>query len=107
MSTAMATQLTPAKIIPGSSVRIAAVERVKGRRWAEFRDQYGDSGRDLVLYLGRRVSGLKLGELAEAAGLRNYGVVATNVKRYEQRLEADRAEKVRLKQVLKLLNCEM
>jgi hypothetical protein len=86
---------------------IGAVERVKGRRWAEFRDQYGDSGRDLTLYLGRRVCGLKLAELAEAVGLRNYGVVATSVKRYAERLEADRAEKARMKQVLKLLNCEM
>jgi len=86
---------------------IAAVERVKGRRWAEFRDQYGDSGRDMVLYLARRLCGLKLAELAEAAGLRNYGVVATSVNRYEERLQADRAEKARMKQVLKLLNCEM
>jgi hypothetical protein len=53
----------------------------------------GDSGRDMGLYLGRRLCGLKLVALAEAAGLRNYGVVATNVKRYQQRLETDRASK--------------
>jgi hypothetical protein len=92
---------------PGIEAAIAAVERVKGRPWAEFRDQHGDSGRDLVLYLGRRACGLKLAELAEAVGWRNYGVVATNVKRYEQRLQADRAEKARMKAVLKMLNCEM
>jgi len=34
---------------------VAAVEEVKGRRWAEFRDKYGDSGRDMVLYLGAAV----------------------------------------------------
>jgi hypothetical protein len=55
------------------------------------------------MYLGRRVCGLKLAELAESVGLRNYGVVATSVKRYAQRVEADRAEKVRMKQVL---NCD-
>ena len=92
---------------PGIERVIAAVERVNGRRWAEFRDQYGDSGRDMVLYLGRRICALKLAELAEAAGLRNYGVVATSVKRYEQRLQSERGEKARMKQVLQLLNCEM
>ena len=84
-----------------------ALERVKGRRWAQFRDQDGESGRDMVLSLGRRPCGLKLAEWAEAAGLRNDGVVATSVKRYEQRLPADRGEKARMKQVLTLLNCEM
>src|SRR5881394_3727645 len=37
---------------------IAAVERVKGEKWDEFRDRHGDRGRDMVLYLGRRVCGL-------------------------------------------------
>ena len=92
---------------PGIERVIAAVERVKGRRWAEFRDQHGDSGRDMVLYLGRRICALKLAELAEAAGLRNYGVVATSVKRYEKRLQSKRGEEARMKQVLQLLNCEM
>jgi hypothetical protein len=50
---------------------IAAVERVKGRRWAEFRDEYGDGGRVMALYLGRRLCGLKLAEVAKAVGLRN------------------------------------
>ena len=86
---------------------IAAVEKVKRRKWADFRDQYGDTGRDMALYLGRRLCGLKLAELAEVVGLRNYGVVATNTKRYERRLAQDRAEKARMKQVLELLNCEM
>jgi len=86
---------------------MAAIEKVKGRQWGEFRDEYGDTGRDMALYLGRRLCGLKLAELAKAVELRNYGVVATNARRYERRLEQDRAEKARMKQVLKLLNCEM
>jgi hypothetical protein len=28
---------------------VAAVEQVKGRKWAEFRDEYGNTGRDLAL----------------------------------------------------------
>lgn len=86
---------------------IAAIEKVKGRKWAEFRDQYGDTGRDMALYLGRRLCGLKLAELARRVELRNYGVVATNARRYERRLERDRTEKARMNQVLELLNCEM
>src|SRR5262245_19805113 len=86
---------------------IAAVERVKGEKWDEFRDRHGDRGRDMVLYLGRRVCGLKLRELAEAIGLPNYAVVATNSKRYEQWLQGDRGEQARMKAVRQLLNCEM
>jgi hypothetical protein len=83
------------------------VEKVKGRKWAEFRDEYGDSGRDMALYLGRRVCGMKLLELAREAAMSNYGVVATNVRRYELRLERDRAERNRVAHILKLFNCEM
>lgn len=92
---------------PSFATVVAAVEKAKGRRWAEFRDEYGDSGRDMALYLGRRLCGLKLRELAREAEIRNYGVVATNSRRYELRLERDRTEKRRMAEVLKLLNCEM
>ena len=50
-------------------------EAVKGQKWAEFRDRYGDSGRDLILYLGRTVGGLTLDELARAIGLNEYAAV--------------------------------
>jgi hypothetical protein len=92
---------------PPFEALIGAIEKVKGRKWAEFRDEYGDTGRDMALYLGRRLCGMKLRELARLVGLRNYGVVATNAKRYELRLKEDRAEKARMKQVCQLLNCEM
>ena len=36
----------------------------------------------------------------------NYGVVATNSRRYELSLERDRAEKRRMAEVLRLLNCD-
>jgi putative transposase len=92
---------------PTFAAVVAAVEKVKGRKWAEFRDEHGDSGRDLALYLGRRVCGLKLLELAKEAGMSNYGVVATNARRYELRLGRDRTEQSRAAQTLKLFNCEM
>jgi hypothetical protein len=83
---------------------IAAVERVKGEKWDEFRERHGDGGRDMVLYLGRRTCGLTLRELAQAVGLRNYAVVATNTKRYAKRLQCDPQEQARLKQVSQLFN---
>jgi len=86
---------------------IIAVEQVKGQKWDEFREKHGYRGRDMVLYLGRRVCGLKLAELAKAVGLRNYAVVATNAKRYERTLEKDRTEQARMKQVCHLLNCKI
>ncbi len=43
--------------------------KVKCEPWETFRDRHGDRGRDLVLFLGRRVCGLKLKELAREAGL--------------------------------------
>jgi hypothetical protein len=61
----------------------------------------------MTLYWGRRWCGLKLAEVGQAAGFRDDGVAATNAKRYEQRLERDRAEKARMKEVLQLLNPEM
>ena len=61
----------------------------------------------MVLYLGRRTCGLTLGELAQAVGLRNYAVVATNTQRPEPRLPSDRQQQARLTQVSQLLNCEM
>jgi hypothetical protein len=71
---------------PAFAAVLAAVERVKGERWTTFRDRYGDWGRDLALYLGRKECGLKLQALAEAAG----GIDATSagvaVKRFEQRV---------------------
>jgi hypothetical protein len=91
----------------GLKAVIAAVEQVKREKWDEFRDRHGDRGRDMVLYLGRRVCGMKLVELAEAVGLRNYAVVGTNARRYEQGLQRDRTEQVRMREVTQLLNCKM
>ena len=48
-------------------------------------DRYGDNGRDLVLWLGRKHCGLKLKELAELAGGLDYTSVGLAVKRFEKR----------------------
>jgi hypothetical protein len=86
---------------------IARVEAVRGESWRDFRDRHGDSGRDLVLYLGRRVCGLKLGELAQAAGMREYGAVAVAIRRYEQRLPRQPVERKQMQRVCQMLNIQM
>ena len=95
---------------PKLASAIECVEKVKGEKWREFRDRHGDRGRDLVLYLGRKMCGLKLDELARAAGLKEYASVAMAVRRYEQRSSQDPQERERLNEAsrrLGLLNVKM
>jgi chromosomal replication initiation ATPase DnaA len=70
---------------------IAVVEKIKGERWETFRDRYGDWGRDLALYLGKKGFGIKLKELGDAAGGMDYMSVSAAVKRLEQRAGKDAA----------------
>lgn len=70
---------------------IRAVEHVKQESWEQFRDRYGDWGRDMVVYLARRQGGLRLRDLAEAIGGLDYGSVAMITKRFGKRLEKDRS----------------
>ena len=86
---------------------IGCVEKVKGAKWGEFRDRHGDSGRDLVLYLGQRVCGLKLDELARAVGVKEYATVGMAVTRYAKRLRKDRVLEKELRRVNKMLKVEM
>jgi hypothetical protein len=92
---------------PGWADVIKSVERVKGEQWKEFRDRHGDSGRDLVLYLGRRACGMKLSELAEAAAVGSYAVAAMAVRRYESELKRSSQEREQLLRVTQLLNFKM
>ena len=41
------------EVRPDLEAVIAAVERVKGEKWYQFRVRHEDRGRDLVLHLGR------------------------------------------------------
>ena len=60
---------------------VRAVEAVHGGRWAEFKNTYGDWGRDLALYLGRMHGRLRLAELGQRAGGIGYSAVAKAVSR--------------------------
>jgi len=90
---------------PDFAAVIAVVEKVKGEKWADFRDRYGDAGRDLALHLGRRYAGLKLDELGRATGVRSEASVAMCLKRYGRRLQSDMAEQRHCQEATALLNC--
>jgi REP element-mobilizing transposase RayT len=66
---------------------IEFVERTKGEKWEAFRDRHGDWGRDAVLYLGRKLCGMKLRELAELAGGVDDATAGMGVLRFEQRIK--------------------
>lgn len=68
---------------------ITAVEKLKAAPWKAFRDQHNDWGRDLAVYLGRRVGGLSLRQLAEAVDCASAGAISVAVKRFGQRLKTD------------------
>jgi REP element-mobilizing transposase RayT len=82
-------QLKQLRSRPGLTEVVRAVERLKGEPWERFRDRHGDWGRDLALYTARRHCGVRLRELAGAAGNLNYGSVAVIVQRFERRLQND------------------
>jgi putative transposase len=86
---------------------IANLEKVKGEPWAEIRNRYGDDGRDLVLYLGRRACGFKLRELAAAAGMTDYSAVSIAIQRYERRLKWSKTGRAQLNQLCQMSNVEM
>jgi hypothetical protein len=61
------------------------------QRWEEFRDCYGDWGRDVAIYLGRQRGRLKLQELAELSGGVGYTAVAQAIRRVRQQIPRDKA----------------
>ena len=69
---------------------VAAVEKVKGEQWKDFRDRHGDRGRDLVMYLARRRCGMKLAELGKAVGGLDYATVSAAVKRFGETMSRDK-----------------
>ena len=86
---------------------VRALEEVRGRKWEEFRDRHGDVGRDLVLYLARRLCGAKLDTLAALAGVKEYATVAMAVKRFEARLTQQPSVQAECRRVRELLNVKI
>jgi len=70
---------------------LKVVEEERGEKFAEFSERYGDWGRDLVLYLARKRSGLTLREIGEACGGLEYKAVSKAIQRFEASLRKDDA----------------
>jgi hypothetical protein len=68
---------------------VATVETLKAENWEQWRDRYGDWGRDAVLWLGQKRCGMKLRELGEAVGGIDYRSAGTAIQTFEKRLSHD------------------
>ena len=82
---------------------VRGVETLKGEGRDAFWDRRGDWGRDMVLLLARKLSGVSLRELGTASGAMEYGAVSEAVRRMERRLVADK----KLRNVFDQLSLEM
>lgn len=79
------------KGLPPWEAAVQVVEELRGAPWEQFRDAYGDWGRDLALYLGQRRCGLRLKHLGELAGGLDYGAVSVAIRRFEERGKAEKS----------------
>jgi putative transposase len=77
----------PFQPVPWEKI-VQTLEMEKGERWDEFRDRYGDWGRDMALWLGRTIGRMRLRELAEMAQV-DYATVGAAVSRMGRRLRND------------------
>ncbi len=68
---------------------VLAVGRGKGEKWMQFRDRYGDWGRDAALWLGRRCGRLKLADLGRLAGGIGEQVVSRAVREFDKKHAQD------------------
>ena len=62
---------------------------MRGMKWEQFRDKHGDKGRDMVLYLARRRSGMTLREIGECAGGLDYKTIGKATERFCCQLETN------------------
>ena len=60
-----------------------------------------------MLYVGQRACGLKLGELAAAAGMTEYSAVSIAIRRFEKRLKRSKADRELLNRLCQMLNVAM
>jgi REP element-mobilizing transposase RayT len=70
----------------GIATIVRLVEDERGESWAEFANRYGDWGRELVMYLARKRSGLTLREIGDALDGVEYKNVSKAVRRFADSL---------------------
>jgi putative transposase len=83
---------------------VRVVERKRGESWAAFANRHGDWGRELVLCLARRRSGLTLRGIGSALGIVDYKTVGKAVQRFEASLPKDLAKRRMVKECLNELS---
>jgi len=85
---------------------VGAVEKAKGERWDEFRDRHGDWGRDMVLAVARRCTGMTLRELGNRVGDMDYAAVSEAIRHLERRQMPRRDLREARKRVEQFLNLD-
>jgi hypothetical protein len=86
---------------------IEAVEAVRGEKWKDFKERHGDNGRDLVLLLARRTTGLTIAELVKALDLAQTVNVSMAIKRYEVRTKRNAKENAFVREAAQMLNATL
>lgn len=85
---------------------VSAVERIRCKKWEALSTERGDWGKPLAMWLARRYGGLRLREIGEMIGGADYAAVSIALKRFEQKLAADKSlEELRI-QAIEVLNVE-
>jgi len=79
---------------------VSLVERQRSESWTVFADRHGDWGRELVLYLARRRSGLTLRQIGAALGIAEYKTVGKAVQRFGLSLHNDAMKRKMLRECL-------
>ena len=82
---------------------VAAVEKIRGLPWKDFRGRRGDWGRDMVWYLGWHHGGATLAILGQAAGGADYAAVSAAIKSMQRKVGADRRLRGNLRQARQTL----
>lgn len=77
---------------------VSVVEELKGERFADFSNRYGDWGLSMVLYLARMHSGLTLAQIGDMAGGMDYKAVDTRLRRFRRLLEKNRDMRSKIEQ---------
>ena len=83
---------------------IRVVEEKRGEAWKQFSQRHGDWGRELVLYMARKRSGLTLRQIGEKLGGLDYKTVGKAVQRFEKSLGSDAERRAQTRKCLNELS---
>ena len=87
---------------------VAIVERHRRQRWDEFKERHGDPGREMVIWLARRHTGMTLAQLGERASAADYAAVAMALKRFELKMKNDPKMRTEMQELERqMLNVKM